>query len=87
LKTRKTPDRAALICMQHSGSARFYSGRITVRCDVIEPPDLALVVSHRDAGSADRLSDRMGMDRLASESGSDAIAFVIVQTCTGRYYP
>jgi hypothetical protein len=39
------PDRAALICMQHSGGARFYSGRITVRYDVIEPPDLALVVS------------------------------------------
>jgi hypothetical protein len=38
------PHRAALICMQHSGSARYYSGRITVRYDVIEPPDLALVV-------------------------------------------
>ncbi len=39
------PDRAALICMQHSGSARFYSGRITVRYDIIEPSDLATVVS------------------------------------------
>jgi hypothetical protein len=39
------PHRAVLICMQHSGSARFYSGRITVRYDVIEPADLALVAS------------------------------------------
>jgi len=39
------PHRAVLICMQHSGSARFYSGRITVRYDVIDPADLALVVS------------------------------------------
>ena len=39
------PDRAALICMQHSGSARFYSGRITVRYDIIEPSDLATIVS------------------------------------------
>ena len=35
------PHRAVLICMQHSGSARFYSGRITVRYDLVEPPDLA----------------------------------------------
>jgi hypothetical protein len=39
------PERAALICMQHSGSARFYSGRITVRYDVIGPGDLAVVVN------------------------------------------
>jgi hypothetical protein len=39
------PHRAALICMQHSGSARFYSGRITVRYDLLDPSDLELVVS------------------------------------------
>lgn len=39
------PHRAALICMQHSGSARFYSGRITVRYDLLEPADLDLVVT------------------------------------------
>jgi hypothetical protein len=39
------PERAALICMQHSGSARFYSGRITIRYDVLVPSDLAVVVS------------------------------------------
>jgi hypothetical protein len=38
------PERAALISMQHSGGARFYSGRITVRYDVIEPRDLTTVV-------------------------------------------
>ncbi len=31
------PERAALLSMQHSGSARFYSGRVTVRYDCIRP--------------------------------------------------
>jgi hypothetical protein len=38
------PQRAALISLQHSGSARFYSGRITVRYDLIGPRDLDRVV-------------------------------------------
>jgi hypothetical protein len=38
------PERAALICMQHSGAARYYSGRITVRYDLMRPTDLDLVV-------------------------------------------
>jgi hypothetical protein len=38
------PERAVLVCMQHSGAARFYSGRINVRYDVIAPRDLDLVV-------------------------------------------
>lgn len=40
----KLPARAALVCMQHSGSARYYSGRITVRYDLIAPEDLDLVI-------------------------------------------
>ena len=31
----RLPDRAVLICMQHSGSIRYYSGRLTVRYDWI----------------------------------------------------
>jgi hypothetical protein len=38
------PDRAVLVCMQHSGAARYYSGRITVRYDLMRPADLDLVV-------------------------------------------
>jgi hypothetical protein len=34
------PHRAAIICMQHSGGVRYYAHRITIRYDVIEPPDL-----------------------------------------------
>ena len=41
---RTLPDRAALVTVQHSGSARFYSGRITVRYDFIGPNDLDRVV-------------------------------------------
>jgi len=45
------PERAALICVQHSGPARFYSGRITVRYDFIEPRDLTRAVHQlRDLG-------------------------------------
>jgi hypothetical protein len=42
---RSLPERAALISMQHSGSARFYSGRITVRYDFIGRNDLDRVVN------------------------------------------
>jgi hypothetical protein len=42
--TRALPERAALISLHHSGSARFYSGRITVRYDLIGPGDLDRVV-------------------------------------------
>ena len=38
------PERAALLSMQHSGSARFYSGRITVRYDFIDKDDLDRVL-------------------------------------------
>jgi len=38
------PARAALLSMQHSGSARFYSGRITVRYDFIGRNDLDRVL-------------------------------------------
>jgi hypothetical protein len=36
----KLPERAALFSMQHSGSARYYSGRITIRYDVLAPDRL-----------------------------------------------
>lgn len=39
------PERAALVAVQHSGSARFYSGRITVRYDALRETDLDLVVN------------------------------------------
>jgi hypothetical protein len=38
------PERAVLISMQHSGGIRYYSGRITVRYDVMRQTDLDLVV-------------------------------------------
>ena len=34
------PERAVLLAMQHSGSARYYSGRITIRYDVIPPGNI-----------------------------------------------
>jgi hypothetical protein len=39
------PERAAIISMQHSGSVRFYSGRVSVRYDLLRPTDLDLVVA------------------------------------------
>ena len=32
---RRLPERAVIICMQHSGSIRYYSGRLTIRYDWI----------------------------------------------------
>ena len=40
----RLPERAALLSMQHSGGIRYYSGRLTIRYDLIEPTDLDLVV-------------------------------------------
>jgi hypothetical protein len=38
------PERAVLVCMQHSGSGRYYSGRITVRYDLLAPANLDVVI-------------------------------------------
>ena len=38
------PERAVLVSMQHSGSARYYSGRITVRYDLLAPANLDVVL-------------------------------------------
>jgi len=38
------PEQAAIIAVQHSGSVRYYSGRVTVRFDKLRPTDLDLVV-------------------------------------------
>ena len=38
------PQRAAIICVMHSGSARYYSGRLTVRYDEIASGQLETVV-------------------------------------------
>jgi 4-amino-4-deoxy-L-arabinose transferase-like glycosyltransferase len=38
------PARAAFLSVQHSGSIRHYSGRLTIRFDLIAPRDLDLVV-------------------------------------------
>ena len=40
----RLPDRAAIICMQYSGSIRYYSGRLTVRYDWIPPNRLDSVI-------------------------------------------
>jgi hypothetical protein len=37
-------ERAVLVSMQHSGSARYYSGRITVRYDLLAPANLDVVI-------------------------------------------
>jgi hypothetical protein len=42
--SHRLPDRAAVICMQYSGSIRYYSGRLTVRYDWIPPNRLDSVV-------------------------------------------
>jgi hypothetical protein len=41
---RELPERAALLSMQHSCSARYYSGRVTIRYDIIQPGELDAVV-------------------------------------------
>lgn len=38
------PERAALLSMQHSGSVRYYSGRLTIRYDLIAPGQLDFVI-------------------------------------------
>ena len=40
----RLPDRAAIICMQYSGSIRYYSGRLTVRYDWIPTNRLDSVI-------------------------------------------
>jgi HK97 gp10 family phage protein len=39
--TAKLPERAAMVSMQHSGSARYYSGRLTVRYDLVPPTHMS----------------------------------------------
>lgn len=41
---RTLPDRAVLLAMQHSGSVRYYSGRLTIRYDWIPPGWLDAVI-------------------------------------------
>src|SRR5262249_51500603 len=41
---KRLPERAAMISMQHSGSIRYYSGRLTIRYDWITPTRLDTVV-------------------------------------------
>jgi hypothetical protein len=38
---QNTPANAAILCMQHSGTLRFYAGRLTVRYDWLDAPWLA----------------------------------------------
>lgn len=40
----KLPERAALLSMEHSGRARYYSGRLTLRYDLIPASHLDLVI-------------------------------------------
>jgi hypothetical protein len=37
---RRLPANAVVVAMQHSGSLRYYSGRATVRWDLVPPPEL-----------------------------------------------
>jgi hypothetical protein len=41
----RLPERAVFIALQHSGSARYYSGRLTVRYDAIPPDGLDMVIA------------------------------------------
>ena len=43
---RRLPERAAFLCMQHSGSIRYYSGRLTIRYDWIPPERFEATVTH-----------------------------------------
>ena len=43
---QKLPDRAVLFAVLHSGSARHYSGRLTVRYDYIAPELLEATIEH-----------------------------------------
>ncbi len=38
------PERAVVLAMHHSGSARYYSGRFVLRYDLIPPPNLDIVL-------------------------------------------
>jgi hypothetical protein len=38
------PANAAIVALQHSGSVRYYSGRLTVRYDLIPPAELDHVI-------------------------------------------
>jgi hypothetical protein len=42
---RRLPERGVFLAMQHSGSVRYYSGRPTVRYDLVPPQDLDSVVA------------------------------------------
>jgi hypothetical protein len=45
------PQKAAVLSMQHSGSVRYYSGRATVRSDLISPAQLdATLAALRESG-------------------------------------
>jgi hypothetical protein len=41
----RLPERAVLLALQHSGSARYYSGRPTLRWDLIQPRDIEPVLA------------------------------------------
>ena len=41
-----TPPRAVVLAMQHSGSVRFYSGRATLRYDLLDPAWLDRAIDH-----------------------------------------
>jgi hypothetical protein len=43
---QKLPDRAVLFTVLHSGSARYYAGRLTVRYDFVPPDRLDAAVEH-----------------------------------------
>jgi hypothetical protein len=42
---RRFPERAVFLAMQHGGSVRYYSGRLTVRWDLVPPAELDPVVA------------------------------------------
>ena len=44
-----TPPRAVVLAMQHSGSVRFYSGRATLRYDLLDPAWLDRAIDHLEA--------------------------------------
>jgi hypothetical protein len=43
---RNTPDRAVVVCMEHSGSIRYYTGRTILRYDLMQPDWLDRAIAH-----------------------------------------
>ena len=82
----KLPDRAVLLSMQHSGGIRHYSGRLTVRYDLIEPADLDRCrILSCEASTTRPLSPwRNGKSRCSASASRDTVRW---RRSTGYRWP